>query len=168
MTPINLLTVAQHISKRKTITHPSIIWSPSPSWKADQFKDIHLFFCARRVWTFHCILIHVFPLLLSHYLSNMNFVSKGSFSLYSSMNILLAVFLSSNIISPQRYCINGILTSFICFITMFVRENKSLLEASFKDHQKYIWSICLALNPPNLNIILNLKLSLRMDDIWSE
>ena len=66
MTPINLLIMVQRISKRKIITRPSVIWSPSPSWIADQFKDIHLFFCARRVWTFHCILIHVSPLFYCH------------------------------------------------------------------------------------------------------
>lgn len=101
-TPINLLTIVQHPSRRKTVVHLSIIWSPSPSWSADRPQDVHLFFWARRVWTFHCILIHVSPFLLSHYLSNMNFVSKGSFSFYSNVNILLAIFLSSHIISSPK------------------------------------------------------------------
>lgn len=172
MTPIYLLTMVQHGLKRKTITHPSIIWSPSPSWRTDQFKDIHLFFCARRVWTFHCILIHVSPLLLSHYLSNMNFVSKGPFSLYSNENILLAIFLSSHIISPTPKILYKMAFDFLYLFynrhSVKLRENKSLLpEASFSDWE-CIESICLALSPPNLNITLKWKLSLEDGDIWSE
>ena len=104
------------------------------------------------------------PLLLSYYLSNMNFVSKGSFSLYSNVKILLATFLSFHINPPSKSYIKWHDFSYLFYnrYSVKLRENKGLLsETSFRDHQKYIESICWALKPPNLNIILQLKLSLR-------
>ena len=103
-------------------------------------------------------------LLLSHYLSNMNFVSKGSFSLYSNVKILLATFLSFHINPPSKSYIKWHDFPYLFYnrYRVKLRENKGLLsETSFRDHQKYIESICGALKPPNLNIILQLKLSAR-------
>lgn len=68
----------------------------------------------------------------------MNFVSKGSFSLYSKVNILLAIFLSSHMTFPQRYCIKWYFDFLYLFYNRYsvkLKENKSLLpEVSFRDH----------------------------------
>lgn len=71
--------------------HDTLIHYSKPLLRtADQFKDILLFLGAWGVWTFPCILIHAFPLSLSHNLTDMNFVSKGSFSFYNYADVLLA------------------------------------------------------------------------------